>query len=81
VNCLNTEEARSNIMDKELENVLADIYYSVWEYGQDYEPKDGYGFDDGVSPEQMMFVLSEKKKLIERFEEFYKGLRVIKNTI
>ena len=59
---------------EELEDKLAGVYYSIWEYGQDYEPKDGYGFDDGVSPEQMMKVLAEKKKLIETFEELYKRL-------
>jgi hypothetical protein len=48
---------------------MSKIYYDIWEYGQDHEPKSGYSFDDGASLEEKVFVLAEKKKLIVKFEE------------
>jgi hypothetical protein len=47
---------------------MTKIYYDIWEYDQDHEPKSGYSFDDGVSMEEKAFVLTEKKRLIVKFE-------------
>lgn len=56
--------------DKIMANLdeMSKIYYDIWEYGQDHEPKSGYSFDDGVSMEEKAFVLTEKKRLIVKFE-------------
>jgi 1-aminocyclopropane-1-carboxylate deaminase/D-cysteine desulfhydrase-like pyridoxal-dependent ACC family enzyme len=51
------------------------LYYSIWEYGQDYEPKEGLSFDDGYDLQKMKKVLDEKQKLILLFNEAYEEWR------
>lgn len=57
---------------EELESAIADRYYAIWEYGQDYEPVSGLSFDDGFDVEKQIIVINEKKRLIAEFEDLVK---------